>query len=246
MSGHSKWATIKRKKGALDAKRGRIFTKLIKELIVAAKQGGGDIETNARLRSVFLKAKAANMPKDNIDRAIKKGAGELGGAEYVELVYEAYAPNGVALIVETLSDNKNRTAADVRNILNKAGGSLATPGAVTRLFQRKGVLEFDGEKYTEDQILEAALDFGAEDVADEGGVIVVTTDPADFEAVLEGLNTKGFQQDMAEITMVADTLVTLEGEAAQKCANLIERLEENDDVQNVYHNADLPEDEGGE
>lgn len=243
MSGHSKWHTIKRKKGAIDAKRGKMFTKIIKELMVTARMGGGDVDANAKLRTVVLKAKAANMPKDNIDRAIKKGAGELGGADYSELNYEAYGPHGVAIMIETLTDNKNRTAADVRNMLTKANGSLATAGAVSRLFNRKGLIEFDGEKFSEDDILAAALDGGAEDVENQGGNIVVTTAPEDFEAVLNALNKAGFQQEMAEITMVPDTWVELEGDAAEKVANLIEKLEDYDDVQNVYHNAQLPESE---
>ncbi len=243
MSGHSKWHTIKRKKGAIDAKRGKMFTKIIKELMVTARMGGGDLEANAKLRTVVLKAKAANMPKDNIDRAIKKGAGELGGADYVELNYEAYGPHGVAIMIETLTDNKNRTAADVRSMLTKGNGALATAGAVSRLFARKGILEFDGEKYSEDDILAAALDGGAEDVENLGGSITVTTAPEDFETVLNALNKAGFQQEMAEISMVPDTWVDLEGEAAEKVALLIERLEEYDDVQNVYHNAQIPESE---
>lgn len=239
MSGHSKWATIKRKKGAIDAKRGKIFTKIIKELMVAAKMGGGsDPEGNPRLKSVVLKAKAVNMPKDNIDRAIKKGAGETAGADYVELNYEAYGPNGVAVLIETLTDNKNRTAADVRAILNKANGSLATSGAVSRLFSRKGLITFDGEKYKEDDILAVALEAGAEDVVAEGGSIDVTTTPEDFEKVLTDLNKAGFEQEVGAVSMVPMDYVTLDKESAEKVMGMIERLEDNDDVQNVYHNLD--------
>lgn len=242
MSGHSKWATIKHKKGAADAKRGQMFTKLIKEISIAARMGGGDPDSNPRLRTAILKAKAANMPKDNVERAIKKGTGELEGVNYEELTYEAYAPGGVAVLIEVLTDNKNRAAADVRNILNKAGGSLATAGAVSRLFKRKGIITFDGEKYTEDQIMEAALEGGAEDVTASDGIIEVTTAPEDFEAVLNALNAKNFESMSAEISMVPDAEVSLDKDATGKVMKMIDRLEENDDVQNVYHNLEIPED----
>jgi YebC/PmpR family DNA-binding regulatory protein len=241
MSGHSKWATIKHKKGAADAKRGQMFTKLIKEISIAARMGGGDPDSNARLRTAILKAKAANMPKDNVERAIKKGTGELEGVNYEELTYEAYAPGGVALMIEVLTDNKNRAAADVRNLLTRAGGSLATSGAVSRLFKRKGIITFDGEKYTEDQIMEAALEGGAEDVASMDGVIEVSTDPGDFEAVLNALNAKEYQSMSAEISMIPEAEVALDKDQAGKAMRLVEKLEENDDVQNVYHNIELPE-----
>jgi len=242
MSGHSKWATIKHKKGAADAKRGQIFTKLIKEISIAARMGGGDAESNARLRTAILKARAANMPKDNVDRAIKKGTGELEGMSYEELVYEAYAPGGVALLIEVLTDNKNRAAADVRNILTRAGGSLATAGAVSRLFKRKGIINFDAEKYTEDQIMEAALEGGAEDVASLDGIIEVTTAPEDFEAVLNALNEKNFESMSAEISMIPDVEVDMDKDGTAKALRLIEKLEENDDVQNVYNNVAVPDD----
>ncbi|MDR2759950.1 MAG: YebC/PmpR family DNA-binding transcriptional regulator [Spirochaetaceae bacterium] len=241
MSGHSKWATIKHKKGAADAKRGQMFTKLIKEISIAARMGGGDPEGNPRLRTAVLKARGANMPKDNIDRAIKKGTGELEGVNYEELTYEAYAPGGVAVLIEVLTDNKNRAAADVRNILTRAGGNLATAGAVSRLFKRQGIITFDGEKYTEDQIMEAALEGGAEDVALSDGVIEVTTVPEDFEAVLNALNEKGLETLNAEISMVPEAGVTLDNDATAKILRLIDKLEENDDVQNVYSNIEIPE-----
>lgn len=237
MSGHSKWATIKRKKGALDAKRGAVFTKIIKEIMVSARMGGSSIEGNARLRMAVLKAKAANMPKDNIDRAIKKGAGELEGQEFVELTYEAYAPGGVALLIETLTDNKNRTAADVRMILTKGNGQLATVGSVTRLFERKGLIVLDGEKTTEDAVMEIALEAGAEDIVDNGN-IEVTTAPADFEKVLEAVNKAGLATEMAEVSLIPGARVTPDKETAEKIQTLIDRLEENDDIQNVYHNLD--------
>ena len=227
--------------GAADAKRGQMFTKLIKEISIAARMGGGDAETNPRLRTAILKAKAANMPKDNVERAVKKGTGELEGVSYEELVYEAYAPGGVALLIEVLTDNKNRAAADVRNILTRAGGSLATSGAVSRLFKRKGFITFDGEKYTEDQIMEAALEGGAEDVANLDGVLEVTSAPEDFESVLNALNAKNFESMSAEISMIPDAEMSLDKDATGKALKLIEKLEENDDVQNVYSNIEIPE-----
>jgi YebC/PmpR family DNA-binding regulatory protein len=241
MSGHSKWATIKHAKGAADAKRGQIFTKLIKEISIAARMGGGDAEGNPRLRTAILKARGANMPKDNIDRAIKKGTGELEGGIFEELTYEAYAPVGVAVLIEVLTDNKNRAAADVRNILTRAGGQLATAGSVSRLFKRLGIITLDGDKYTEDQVMEAAIEGGAEDVALSDGIIEVTTAPEDFEAVLNTLNAKEFETMSAEVSMVADVEVALDTEGTAKAVRLIDRLEENDDVQNVYSNVEIPE-----
>ncbi|MDR2211679.1 MAG: YebC/PmpR family DNA-binding transcriptional regulator [Spirochaetaceae bacterium] len=241
MSGHSKWATIKHAKGAADAKRGQIFTKLIKEISIAARMGGGSPEANPRLRTAIIKARGANMPKDNIDRAIKKGTGELEGVSYEELTYEAYAGGGVGLLIEVLTDNKNRAAADVRNILTRGGGELAKAGSVTRLFKRQGIITLDGEKYTEDQVMEAALEGGAEDVASEEGIIEVSTAPEDFEAVMEVLGAKGFETLSAEVSMVAESEITLDNDAAAKAMRMIDKLEENDDVQNVYHNMALPE-----
>ena len=241
MSGHSKWATIKHAKGAADAKRGQVFTKLIKEISIAARMGGGDINGNPRLRTAVIKARGANMPKDNIDRAIKKGTGELEGVNYEELTYEAYAGGGVGLLIEVLTDNKNRVAADVRNILTRGGGELAKAGSVSRLFKRQGVIHLDGEKYTEDQVMEAALEGGAEDVSAEVGIIEVTSAPEDFEAVMESLSAKNFETLSAEISMVADAEITLDNDATAKALRMIDKLEENDDVQNVYHNMALPE-----
>jgi len=241
MSGHSKWATIKHAKGAADAKRGQIFTKLIKEISIAARMGGGSVEGNPRLRTAVLKARIANMPKDNIERAIKKGTGELEGVTYEELTYEAYAPGGVALLIEVLTDNKNRAAADVRNILTRAGGQLATAGSVSRLFKRQGTINLDGEKYTEDQVMEAAIEGGAEDVSLSDGIIEVTTAPEDFEAVVNALNDKSFETMSAEISMVAEADVSLDNEGTAKALRLIDKLEENDDVQNVYSNINIPD-----
>jgi len=241
MSGHSKWATIKHKKGALDAKRGQMFTKLIKEISIAARMGGGDPEGNPRLRTAVLKARAANMPRDNIDRAIKKGTGELEGVNYEELIYEAYGPGGVAIFIEVLTDNKNRAAADIRNILTRSGGSLATSGAVSRLFTRKGVISLDGEKYTEDKVMEIALESGADDIVNEEGEIVVYTSPDAFETVLNAIQAAPMETDGAEISMISDAMVDLDADSGGKIQKLIDKLEENDDVQNVYHNANIPE-----
>lgn len=241
MSGHSKWATIKHAKGAADAKRGQMFTKLIKEISIAARMGGGSLDGNPRLRTAILKARTANMPKDNIDRAIKKGTGELEGVNYEELVYEAYAPGGVAIFIEVLTDNKNRAAAEIRNILTKAGGQLATSGSVSRLFKRQGVITMDGEKYTEDAVMEVAIEGGAEDVSLSDGIIEVTTAPEDFESVLNALNSKEFETISAQVSMVAEAEVTLDNDGTAKALRLIDKLEENDDVQNVYSNIAIPE-----
>ncbi len=242
MSGHSKWATIKHKKGIADQKRGQKFTKLIKEISVAAKMGGSDPDTNAALRTAILKARAENMPKDNIERAIKKGSGEMKDAVFYELTYEGYAPGGVAMIVDTLTDNKNRTAADVRSTLTKLGGSLGATGCVSYMFQTKGVITFDGSKYSEDDILNAALEAGAEDVITDEGTIEVRTAPADFAAVLEALQNAGFEQESADINKIADNTVSLDKEKAQKVMNIVERLEDLDDVQMVSTNLELPDD----
>jgi YebC/PmpR family DNA-binding regulatory protein len=241
MSGHSKWATIKHKKGALDAKRGQMFTKIIKEISIAARMGGGDPEGNPRLRTAVLKARAANMPKDNIDRAIKKGTGELAGVNYEELIYEAYAPGGGALLIEVLTDNKNRAAAEIRNILTRSGSNLGATGSVAYLFKRKGVLSYDGEKYTEDRIMEAALETGADDVQNEEGELVVYTAPDAFETVLNAMNKGGFETDGAEISMVPETYLSPDRDTASKVQKLIDKLEECEDVQNVYHNVEIPE-----
>jgi YebC/PmpR family DNA-binding regulatory protein len=218
-----------------------MFTKLIKEISIAARMGGGSVDGNPRLRTAVLKARAANMPKDNIDRAIKKGTGELEGVTYEELAYEAYAPGGVALLIEVLTDNKNRAAADVRNILTRAGGQLATAGSVSRLFKRQGIITLDGEKYTEDQVMEAAIEGGAEDVALSGGVIEVTTAPEDFETVVNALTGKSFETISAEISMVPEADVSLDNDGTAKVLKLIDKLEENDDVQNVYSNISIPD-----
>jgi YebC/PmpR family DNA-binding regulatory protein len=240
MSGHSKWATIKHAKGAADAKRGQMFTKLIKEISIAARMGGGNPEGNPRLRTAILKARGANMPKDNIDRAIKKGTGELEGVNYEELTYEARLGEA-AILIEVMTDNRNRAAADVRNILTRAGAELAKSGSVSRLLTRKGLITLDGEKYTEDQVMEAALDGGAEDVVTSDEIIEVSAAPDDFESVVKALEAKSFETTSAEISMIPEAPVTLDNDATGKVLKLIERLEENEDVQNVYSNINIPD-----
>ena len=240
MSGHSKWHTIKHKKGAADAKRGQMFTKLIKEISISARMGGGDPEANPRLRTVILKAKAGNMPRENIERAIKKGTGELEGVSYEEILYEAYGPGGVALLIDILTDNKNRAAAEIRNLLNKGGGNLGAAGSVAYLFKRKGLINYDPAKYKEDDILAVAIDAGAEDVSSDPDSIEVTTSPEDFEAVVKAMEVKGFAHTMAEIVRVADTNVTLDNDKTQKALKLVEHLEDHEDVQNVATNLEIP------
>ncbi|MCD1654531.1 YebC/PmpR family DNA-binding transcriptional regulator [Treponema zuelzerae] len=241
MSGHSKWATIKHAKGAADAKRGQLFTKFIKEISIAARMGGGDPNANPRLRTAILKARGANMPKDNIERAIKKGTGELGAAIYEELTYEGYGPGGVAVLVEVLTDNKNRAAANVRNLFSKNGGNLGATGSVSYMFKRLGQIEYDASVVNEDEMMEAALEAGADDVAVDDGVITVTTDPVAFESTLEALQAKGYESLSAAVNMVPDTYSTLDADMTRKVLKLIDKLEEDDDVQNVYSNIDIPE-----
>lgn len=241
MSGHSKWSTIKHKKGIADAKRGQKFTKLIKEITVAAKNGA-DPDTNAALRTAVLKARLENMPKDNIERAIKKGAGEQGGAAYEALTYEGYAPGGVAIIIECLTDNKNRSASDVRSTLTKNGGSLGATGSVSYMFHSQGTIIYDASKYTEDQIMNAAIDAGADDVQSDDGTIEVITQPNEFQNVLDAMEKAGFTQESAEIEMVSDNRVQLDKERAQKVMKIVDHLEDLEDVQNVYTNLDLPDD----
>lgn len=242
MSGHSKWASIRHKKGAADAKRGKLFTKLIKEITIAAKIGGGDEDANPRLRTAVLKAKEANMPKDNIERAIKKGTGDLEGVDYVEISYEAYGPGGVAILIDTLTDNKNRTAADIRNILSKGNGNLGETGCVSYLFKRKGIIAFNESDYSEDEIFAAALDAGAEDVSKQESVIEVSTEPEDFESVLKNLKENGYAYTMAEVAMVPEVTVSLDVETTKKALRLIENLDDHDDVQSVSTNLEIPDD----
>ncbi len=242
MAGHSKWANIKHRKGAQDAKRGKIFTKLIKEITVAAKIGGGDLEANARLRAAIDKAKTENMPKDTIDRAIKKGTGELEAVNYEEGTFEGYGPGGVAVLVEFMTDNRTRTVADVRHIFTKHGGNLGVSGSVSFLFERKGLIAFDNSQDF-DAIFEAALEAGAEDVKDEGDAFEVLTAPDSFIEVREALGTKGLKWLSAEVTMLPSTMVQLEGKPAEQMLKMMEKLEDYDDVQNVYANFDISEEE---
>ncbi len=242
MSGHSKWSSIKHKKGAADAKRGKIFTKIIKEISVAARLGGGDIDANPRLRTAILKAKSVNMPKDNMERAIKKGTGDLEGVDYIELVYEGYGPGGFALIIETLTDNKNRTAADVRSTLDKNGGNLGETGSVSYLFNRKGLITFNTDKYSEEDIFEPALEAGADDVATDGDFIEVLTSSDDFHAVVDALEAAGFENNSAELQLIPDATITLTNAKTAKALSLIEKIEDNDDVQSVSTNLDIPDD----
>ncbi|MBI4798578.1 MAG: YebC/PmpR family DNA-binding transcriptional regulator [Desulfarculus sp.] len=240
MSGHSKWSTIKRKKGAADAKRGQVFTRLIREISVAAKFGGGDIDGNPRLRTAVDAAKAQNMPKDNIDRAIKKGTGELEGVTYEEITYEGYGPSGVAFLIEVMTDNKNRTAADIRHILNKRGGQLAKAGSVGYLFEAKGLFTVDKAAADEDKIMEVALEAGAEDVKDEGEVWEVYCAPSDFNPVSQALTDAGIKPSSSELTKLPSTTVAVSdaGEAG-KVLKLLEALDEYDDVQQVFANFDI-------
>ena len=242
MSGHSKWHNIQAKKGKADAARGKIFTKLGRELLIAVKAGGPDPAGNSKLKDVIAKCKAANMPNDTINNAIKKAAGATDSANYEEMIYEGYGTNGVAVIVEASTDNKNRTAADVRSTLTKLGGTLGSTGCVSYMFQTKGIITYSEEKYTEDQILEAALDNGAEDVSTSDGVIEVTTAPADFATVLEAMQAAGFEQESADIQKIADQTVTLDNEKANKVLKIVERLEDLEDVQLVSTNLELPDD----
>lgn len=241
MSGHSKWASIKHKKGAADAKRGNLFTKIIKEISIAARMGGGDPAANARLRTAILKARMANMPKDNVDRAIKKGTGELEGTTYSELTYEAYGPGRVAILIDVLTDNKNRTAAELRHFLSRGGGSLEEAGSVARLFKRKGILSYSAAEYQEDDILAVALDAGAEDVSKSGDVIEVMTEPEDFERVLEAMDKASFKHQTAEVLRIAEVEKSLPEDKTRQALKLIENLEEHDDVQSVASNLEIPE-----
>ncbi|MBI3314075.1 MAG: YebC/PmpR family DNA-binding transcriptional regulator [Candidatus Omnitrophica bacterium] len=241
MSGHSKWASIKHKKAAADSKRGKIFTKLIRELTVAAKMGGGDPNTNPRLRTIIDTAKDANMPADNIERAIKKGTGELEGVTYEEVAYEGYGPQGAALLVHCLTDNKNRTAAEIRSIFSKANGAMAGQGSVAWLFEKKGLIVVDASKTTEDKLMEIALSAGAEDLSQSGTHFEVTTAPHDFEAVREAVKKAGIAMESSQVTMIPKNLVPVSAESARTVLKLIEALEDHDDVQNVYTNCDIPD-----
>lgn len=241
MSGHSKWSSIKHKKGAADAKRGKIFTKLIREIMVAAKEGGGDPVGNARLRNAILAAKAENMPKDNITRAIKKGTGELEGANYEETLCEGYGPSGVAILVDILTDNKNRTMAEVRHAFTRCNGNIGSTGCVAWMFDKKGLFSFEKKKVEEEKLMEVALDAGAQDINDEETTIEVLTDPKDFEKVKDALDKHELTYAFAKITMIPQNTVKLNEKEAEQNLKLVETLEDLDDVQNVHANFDIPD-----
>ncbi len=240
MAGHSKWANIKRKKEKTDAQRGKIFTKLGREIAVAVREGGSDPDTNPRLRDAIAKAKAANMPNDNIQRNIKKASGELGSVNYEEVIYEGYGPSGVAIIVEALTDNRNRTASEMRYIFDRAGGSLGASGCVAWMFDRKGLLVLEkSEDIDEDELMMLALDAGAEDISDEDDVFEIITSPSDFSGVRESLEEAGYSFASAEVVMIPQNYVDVDEEAREKVMSLIERLEDHDDVQNVFSNLNM-------
>src|ERR1041385_1231878 len=242
MAGHSKWAKVKHFKGALDAKRGKIFSKLSREITIAAKIGGGDPGMNPRLRMVLLKCRAANMPNDNIERAIKKGTGAGEAAAFEDLTYEIYAPHGIALLVELSTDNRNRTASEIRSLVTKGGGSIATPGSVSRLFHRKGQIIVARAAANEDQLMEVALEAGADDFTADAHGYEILTEPAKFEAVHKQIEAKGIKPEVAEITSIPTMTVPLNDPPAVAAVNkLIDALEENDDVKDVYSNAEFPE-----
>ena len=239
MSGHSKWSTIKRKKGVQDAKRGKIFTTLIKEITVAAKNGGGDESANPRLRQAILKAKSANMPQDNIKRAIKKGTGDLPGTSYEEAVYEGYAPGGVAIIMEVLTDNKNRTVADIRHLMTKHGGNLGENGSVSWMFNKKGQIILDLSSGDEESVMEAVLESGAEDLDIDGKNYIISTEPNVLIDIRDVLENNGYEVRSAEVEMVPNNLQKVEGDDVPKVLSLLEALDDNEDIKNVYANVDL-------
>jgi YebC/PmpR family DNA-binding regulatory protein len=242
MAGHSKWATTKRHKAAIDAKRGKIFSTLAKDLTLVAREGGGDPNFNPRLRTVIAKAKAANMPADNVDRAIKKGTGELPGVEYFELLYEGYGPGGIGIIVQVTTDNKNRAASEVRSTFSKNGGNLATPGALQAFFNRKGQFLISAEKTSEDQLMEVALEAGAEDILDNGDHFEVRCALSDYDTVSTALEKAGIEPDESELAYLPTSLTPLtDKETVARLLRLTEALEELDDVQNVFDNSDIPD-----
>lgn len=241
MSGHSKWASIKHKKAAADAKRGKVFTKIIRELTVCARQGGGDPNTNPKLRTVIQAAKNANMPADNIERAIKKGTGEIEGVTYEEVAYEGYGPEGVAILVHCLTDNKNRTAAEIRSIFNKNNGSMAGAGSVAWQFDKKGFMVVPKKGTTEEKLMDVAVGAGAEDMQQTGDNFEITTEPQDFEAVREALEGAGIPMESAEVTMIPKNETSVSADSARAVVRLIDALEDHDDVQHVYTSCDIPE-----
>ena len=241
MSGHSKWAGIKHKKALVDAKRGRVFTKLIREITVAAKRGGGDTASNPRLRTAIQAAKDANMPAANIERAVKKGTGELPGVHYEEMLLEGYAPGGAAVMAEIMTDNRNRTAAEIKHLFSKHGGRQGEPGCVSWLFQKKGLIIVDEDKSSEDKLLEISLEAGADDLKKDGDSFAITSPPENFQEVKEAIEKENIEYNLAEITMLPQNMVKIEGKDAERTLRLVEALEEHDDVQHVYANFDVPD-----
>jgi len=242
MSGHNKWSSIKHKKSKADAARGKIFSRLVKEISVASREGGGDVETNARLRVAVETAKSHNMPSDNIDRAIKRGTGDLEGVDYEEIVYEAYGPGGVAIMIEVLTDNKNRTAAEIRNLLSKHGGHLGSRNSVAYMFSRVGKITIDGTRFTEDQVLEAGLEAGLEDVQKVDDIIIASTAPSDVFEVKNALVETGVIPESAEVTKEPENYIGLSAREAEKALTLLEILEDNDDVQAIHTNFEMQDD----
>jgi len=241
MSGHSKWATIKRKKAATDSARGKVFTKIIKEITIASRDGGGDPDANPRLRLAIQTAKGSNMPQENITRAIKKGTGELEGVKYEEITYEGYAPNGIAMIIESVSDNKNRTVAELRHSISKNNGNLGESGSVAWMFERKGVINIEKENEKEDELMELILDAGADDLKTEGDYFEVITSLENFEKVRKAVEDKLYKMESASLQYIAKDLISVEGKNVEGVIRCMEAVEENDDVQNVYTNADFPD-----
>jgi YebC/PmpR family DNA-binding regulatory protein len=243
MSGHSKWHTIKHKKGATDAKRGKVFTRIIKELTVAARNGGGDVDSNPRLRTIVAEAKAVNMPRENIERAIRRGTGEEPGVSYDEIMYEAYGPGGVAILIQTLTDNKNRTVGEVRHLLAKHNGNLAAENSVSWMFSKKGQIVIEKQKVDEEKLLTAALDAGADDMNDDESGWEIVCAPENFEAVRDAVKGLGVEPATAEVAMIPQNYIKLVGKEAQQMLKLMEAIEEHDDVQHVWANFDIEEKE---
>lgn len=241
MAGHSKWANIKYRKEAADAKKGKLFSKLVKEITVAAREGGADLEANPRLRQAVERAREANMPSENIERAIKRGTGELPGITYEQVIYEGYGPGGVAVLIEALTDNKNRTTSEIRNLFSKKGGSMAGAGSVNWLFHRKGLITIERKAIDEDALLTIAIEAGAEDMKTEGDFYEITTAPENFEAVRDALRSKNIAIESSQITMLPSNYVKLEGQLAKQILSLLDELQAHDDVQQVYANFDIPD-----